>query len=74
MKVTLLQENNSLFGRYLSAEHGFSAWIEDGPIKILYDCGFSDKFIQNAEALGIDLRTADYVKNPHLPWRFPFAY
>ena len=65
MKVTLLIENNSLFGRYLNAEHGFSAWIEDSAVKILYDCGFSDKFIYNAEALGIDLLTADYVIVSH---------
>ena len=65
MKVTLLLENNSLFGKYLNSEHGFSAWIEDDDIKILYDCGFSDKFIHNAEALDIDLRTADYVVLSH---------
>lgn len=65
MKATLLVENNSLFGRYLNAEHGYSAWIEDESIKVLYDCGFSDKFIKNAEALGIDLRTADYVVLSH---------
>lgn len=65
MKVTLLLENNSLFGKYLNAEHGFSAWIEDEDIKVLFDFGFSDKFIQNAEALGIDLRTADYVVLSH---------
>jgi len=65
MKVTLLMENNSLFGVYLNAEHGYSAWIEDEGIKILLDCGFSDKFIKNAEALGIDLRTADYVILSH---------
>lgn len=65
MKVTLLMENNSLFGKYLNAEHGFSAWIEDEDVKVLFDCGFSDKFIKNAEALGIDLRTADYVILSH---------
>lgn len=65
MKVTLLVENNSLFGRYYNAEHGYSAWIEDESIKVLFDCGFSDKFIKNAEALGIDLRTADYVVLSH---------
>ena len=65
MKVTLLVENNSLFCVYLSAEHGYSAWIEDGQTKVLYDCGFSDKFIKNAEDLGIDLRTADYVVLSH---------
>ena len=59
MKITLLLENNSLFGKYLNAEHGFSAWVEDEDVKVLYDFGFSDKFIHNAEALGIDLCTAD---------------
>lgn len=65
MKVTLLLENTSLFGKYYNAEHGYSAWIEDDDIKVLYDCGFSDKFIKNAEAMGIDLRTADYVVLSH---------
>ena len=65
MKVTLLMENTSLFTRYLNAEHGFSAWIEDEDIKVLYDFGFSDKFIKNAEDLDIDLRTVDYVILSH---------
>ena len=65
MKVTLLLENTSLFCKYLNAEHGFSAWIEDEDIKVLFDFGFSDKFIKNAEDLGIDLRTADYVILSH---------
>jgi len=65
LKVTLLLENNSLYCSYLYAEHGFSAWIEDEDIKVLYDFGFSDKFIHNAEALGIDLRLADYVILSH---------
>lgn len=65
MKITVLVENNSLFCVYLNSEHGFSAWVEDGETKILYDCGFSDNFIVNAEKLGIDLRTADYVVLSH---------
>lgn len=65
MKVTLLLENNSLFATYLNAEHGFSAWIEDEDIKVLFDFGFSGNFIKNAEALDIDLRTADYVILSH---------
>jgi len=65
MKVTLLLENNSLFCKYLNAEHGFSAWIEDEDIKVLFDFGFSDKFIHNAEALEIDLRTVDYIILSH---------
>lgn len=65
MKVTLLLENTSLFCKYLNAEHGFSAWIEDEDIKVLFDFGFSDKFIKNAEDLDIDLRTADYIILSH---------
>jgi len=65
MKITLLMENTSLFTKYLCAEHGFSAWIEDEDIKILYDFGFSDKFIKNAEDLDIDLRTVDYIILSH---------
>jgi 7,8-dihydropterin-6-yl-methyl-4-(beta-D-ribofuranosyl)aminobenzene 5'-phosphate synthase len=65
MRVTLLMENTSLFCKYLNAEHGFSAWIEDEDIKVLYDFGFSDKFIKNAEELDIDLRTVDYVVLSH---------
>ena len=68
MKVTLLLENTSLYSRYYNAEHGYSAWIEDEDVKILYDCGYSDKFIKNAEAMGIDLRLADYVVLSHNHW------
>ncbi len=65
MKATVLVENNSLFNKFYNAEHGYSAWLEDGSVKILYDTGYSDKFIKNAEALGVDLRTADYVVISH---------
>lgn len=65
MKTTLLVENHSLFNTFYNAEHGYSAWIEDEDIKVLYDMAYSDKFIQNAEAMGIDLRTADYVIVSH---------
>lgn len=65
MKTTLLIENHSLFNKFYNAEHGYSAWIEDEDIKVLYDTAYSDKFILNAEAMGIDLRTADYVIISH---------
>lgn len=65
MKVTLLQENHSLFCKYYNSEHGFSAWIEDEDVKVLLDTGYSDKFIKNAEMMGIDLLTADYVVISH---------
>lgn len=73
MRVTLLLENNSLFcgefeypfPRFYNAEHGFSAWVEDEDIKVLLDTAYSDKFIKNAELMGIDLLQADYVVISH---------
>lgn len=73
MKATLLLENNSLYcgyfknplPRFYNAEHGFSAWIEDEHVKVLLDTGYSDKFIKNAEAMGINLLAADYVVISH---------
>ncbi len=65
MKATLLLENNSLFVKFFNSEHGFSAWIEDEDVKVLLDTGYSDNFIKNAEKMGIDLLTADYVVISH---------
>lgn len=73
MRVSLLLENNSLYvgafkyptPQYYNAEHGFSAWVEDEHVKVLLDTGYSDKFIKNAESMGINLLAADYVVISH---------
>ena len=65
MKLTLLVENNSLYNTYYHAEHGFSAYIEDEGKKIVYDTGYSDAFIKNAEQMGIDLTTIDFLIISH---------
>jgi len=65
MKLTLLTENNSLYATRFLAEHGFSAYIEDDGKKILYDTGYSDIFITNAEKMGIDLTAIDYLILSH---------
>ena len=65
MKYTLLVENNSLYDKFLHAEHGMSAYIIDDGVQVLYDCGYSDAFIKNAEALGIDLTRVEYVILSH---------
>jgi len=63
-RVTVLVENTS--GRAgLEAEHGFSAWIETGESKVLFDTGASGLLCRNAEALGIDLAQADAVVLSH---------
>lgn len=65
MKVTVLLENNSLFGTRYLAEHGFSLYIEDEQTRILYDTGYSYPFLKNAIKMGIDLAQLDYVIISH---------
>lgn len=49
----------------LKSEHGLSYYIETSKHKILFDCGQSDAFIENARTLGIDLRKVDLVVISH---------
>lgn len=65
MILRLLVENNSLYDTFFHAEHGFSAYIEDEGKKILYDTGYSNAFIKNAEQMGIDLTQIDYLVLSH---------
>ncbi len=64
MKIHLLCENEASDMVWL-AEWGFSAFIEYGEARILFDTGFSDVYQRNAEHAGIDLDTADYVAISH---------
>lgn len=49
----------------LETEHGLSLYLETEEHRILLDTGASDMFIRNAERLGIDLSTIDYVFISH---------
>ena len=64
MKWTVLSDNRSSDSR-LSTEHGLSILLEAEQHRILLDTGASDVFIQNAEQLGLDLSTVDYVFISH---------
>ena len=55
MKITVLTENNSRINNYLLAEPGLCLLIEAENKKILFDCGYSDVFLQNATTLNLDL-------------------
>ena len=55
MKITVLTENNSRIDNYLLSEPGLSLLIEAKDKKILFDTGYSDVFIKNAETLGLDI-------------------
>jgi len=55
MKLTVLVDNNTFIDRYYCGEPALCFYIEDEETRILFDTGYSDVFINNAEKLGIDL-------------------
>lgn len=65
MKITVLVDNNTLIGNNLQGEPGLSFYIEEDGKKILFDTGWSDLFIKNADKLGISLKDLDYIILSH---------
>ena len=65
MKLTILVDNNTYIDQYLLGEPALSFYIEDGENKVLFDTGYSDAFIKNAKALGIDLSEITSVALSH---------
>ncbi|NLD57132.1 MAG: MBL fold metallo-hydrolase [Methanomicrobiales archaeon] len=65
MKVTVLVDNTALYDRMFVAEHGFSAYIEAGKTKILFDTGYSGVVLNNAAKMNIDLLDLDYIVLSH---------
>jgi 7,8-dihydropterin-6-yl-methyl-4-(beta-D-ribofuranosyl)aminobenzene 5'-phosphate synthase len=65
MKLIVLVDNNTLIDRYFFAEPGISLFIEQGGKRILFDVGYSDIFLKNAQKMNIDLRVLDYVVLSH---------
>ena len=64
MKIRLLTENLASDMVWL-AEWGFSAWIEYGNSRILFDTGFSDVYLRNARYADIDLNSVDVIALSH---------
>ena len=64
MKWTVLSDNRTN-NDLLETEHGLSILLETEKHRILLDTGANDVFIRNAEILGIDLSTVDYVFISH---------
>ncbi len=65
MKVDVLVDNNTLIDQYYLAEPGFSILIEDNDVRVLFDTGYSDIFIRNAQKMGLDLTHLDYLVLSH---------
>jgi 7,8-dihydropterin-6-yl-methyl-4-(beta-D-ribofuranosyl)aminobenzene 5'-phosphate synthase len=65
MKVTILTDNNTIIDRYFLGEPAFSAYIEDENCKLLFDTGYSDVFLKNAQKMNIDLSSLDFAAFSH---------
>ena len=65
MKLTVLVDNNTLIDRYFYAEPALSFFIEVDNKKILFDTGYSDVFIRNAEKMKIELAEVDIIALSH---------
>lgn len=61
--ITLLVDNNAQHG--LIAEHGFSALIEQGKQRILFDTGQGEALFINAKRLNISLHDLDVIILSH---------
>ena len=55
MKLKVLVDNNTYIDRYYLGEPAVSYYIEDGNTRLLFDTGYSDAFVSNAEKMGMDL-------------------
>ena len=65
MKATVIVDNTALYDGPLHAEHGFAVFIEAEGKKVLFDTGYSDLVVRNAERLGIDLLDLDAIVLSH---------
>ena len=65
MKLKVLVDNNTFIDEYYLGEPAVSYYIEDEGAKILFDTGYSDAFIRNAESMNINLEDIDKVIISH---------
>jgi len=65
MKLTILIDNNTLIDRYFIGEPGVSYLIQDDSKQILFDVGYSNAFILNAQKMNINLLQSNSVVFSH---------
>jgi len=65
MRLRILADNSTLIDRYYLAEPGFSALIEAGEGKVLFDLGYSDVFLKNALKMDQSLLDLKHVVLSH---------
>lgn len=65
MKLIVVVDNNTLIDQYFLGEPAVSYYIEDGNERILFDTGYSDVLIHNADKLSIDLSQVTKIVFSH---------
>lgn len=65
MKITVLSDNNTFIDHYYMGEPALSFYIEDEGLHMLFDTGYSDIFIRNANSLGINLSEISTIAFSH---------
>lgn len=65
MKLIVLVDNNTYVDQYYFGEPAVSYYIEDEDIKLLFDVRYSDVFIKNLHALGIQLESVSKIIISH---------
>ena len=65
MKLTVLTENTTRIDNYFLGEPGLCYHLQVDGKNILFDTGYSDVFVRNGEAMGIDLRQLDAIVFSH---------
>ncbi|WP_432664176.1 MBL fold metallo-hydrolase [Wukongibacter baidiensis] len=64
MKIVTLLENRTE-SKELKNKHGLSLYIETNGIKVVFDTGPDDTFIENARKLGVDISDVDLLVISH---------
>lgn len=65
MKLTILVDNNTYIDQYYHGEPAAAFYIETEGQKILFDTGYSDILLGNAEKMGIDLKAVSRIVLSH---------
>ncbi|WP_415720629.1 MBL fold metallo-hydrolase [Photobacterium ganghwense] len=65
MELKVLVDNNTIIDKYYLGEPGVSYLITEGDVKLLFDVGYSDVFIQNAEKMNESLMDVNYIVLSH---------
>jgi len=65
MKLKVLVDNNTYIDEYYCGEPAVSYYIEDEETTLLLDVGYSDLFLKNSVALGLDLENINTIVISH---------